>query len=171
MKRTQWQRLDVYARQLTPFALTMALVIVSVLPTHVPGLARVAPMLALMAVYYWAIYRPDLLPAYAVFALGLLQDSLSGTPMGVQAVVFLTVYGVLLTQRRFFAGKSFVIVWLGFAVVAAGAAAETWILVSAFHVTLMEPTAVLYQYAVTAGAFPLLAWLLIRWHHAFLRLE
>ena len=171
MKPSLWQRLDVLARQLTPFALTLILVVLSVVPTHLPGYARVAPMLALMAVYHWTVYRPDLLPAFAVFGLGLLQDSLSGMPMGVNVLVFLTVHGVVLLQRRFFTGKSFVIQWLGFNLVAAAAAAETWILMSAFYVTPMEPTAVLYQYVVTVGCFPLLAWALARWQQTFLRLE
>jgi rod shape-determining protein MreD len=171
MKPTVWQRLDIIARKLTPFALTLALIVLSVVPTHLPGFARVAPMLAVMAIYHWTLYRPELLPAAALFFLGLLQDSLSGTPLGVNVLVFLTVYGVVLSQRRFFAGKSFLITWLGFALVAAGAAAESWLLVSAFHVTLLEPTAVFYGYILTAGFFPVLAWIFIRWQQAFLRFE
>ena len=171
MKPTVWQRLDVIARKLTPFALTLALIVLSVVPTHLPGFARVAPMLAVMAIYHWTLNRPELLPAAALFFLGLLQDSLSGMPLGVNVLVFLTVYGVVLSQRRFFAGKSFLITWLGFALVAAGAAAESWLLVSAFHVTLLEPTAVFYGYIMTAGCFPVLAWIFIRWQQAFLRFE
>ncbi len=171
MKPTVWQRLDVIARKLTPFALTLALIVLSVVPTHLPGFARVAPMLAVMAIYHWTLYRPELMPAAALFFLGLLQDSLLGTPLGVNVLVFLTVYGVVLSQRRFFAGKSFLITWLGFALVAAGAAAESWLLVSAFHVTLLEPTAVFYGYILTAGFFPVLAWIFIRWQQAFLRFE
>ena len=171
MKPSLWQRLDVLARKLTPFGLTMALVVLSVVPTHLPGFARIAPMLGLMAIYHWAIYRPDLMPAYAVFLLGLLQDILSGTPIGVNVVVFLTVYGVVLTQRRFFVGKSFVIGWLGFALVAAGAAVEGWILVSAFHATVIDPRALVYHYLVTLSCFPLLAWVLMLWQQAFLRVD
>ena len=72
----------------------------------------------LMAVYHWAIFRPRLLPAYAVFLAGLLQDILSGAPLGVNALVFLVAYGVVLSQKKFFTGKSFLILWLGFALVA-----------------------------------------------------
>jgi rod shape-determining protein MreD len=171
MKRIVWQRIDVIARKSTPFTITLFLIILSIVPTHLPGFARVAPMLAVMAIYHWTLYRPELLPAVALFFLGLLQDSLSGTPLGVNVLVFLTVYGVVLTQRRFFAGKSFFVTWLGFVLVAAGATLEGWLLVSAFHVTLIETTAVLYCYVLTAGTFPLLAWMLIRWQQAFLRFE
>ena len=171
MRQTVWQRLDAVARNLTPFGLTLVLVILSVVPLHLPNFQQVAPGLALMAVYHWAIYRPNLLPASVVFLIGVLQDALMGLPIGVSALVFLTVYGVVLSQRRFFAGKSFVIVWLGFALVAAGAAFLSWLLVSAFNTTFLNPEAALYRYVVTIGAFPLLARIFLRWQRTFLRLE
>lgn len=171
MKPTLWHRLDALARRLTPFALTLVLVVVSVVPLHIPGFARVAPLLPLIAVYHWAIYRPALLPAFAVFVIGLLQDTLTGMPIGVNALVFLGVYGVVLSQRRFFAGKSFAVVWLGFAVVAAGAALSSWILVSVYYVTLVAPRPVLFQYLMTLGVFPLLVWVFLRWQRAFLESE
>lgn len=169
MRPALWQRLDIIARGLTPFGLTVILVLVGVVPLHIPGFASVAPMLALMAVYHWAIYRPELLPAVAVFLVGILQDMLMGLPVGVNALVFLTVYGVVLSQRGFLHGKSFAIVWLGFAVVAAGASLETWILVSAFNTAFANPRAVVYEYLVTLGCFPLVGWAFLRWQQAFLR--
>ncbi len=103
--------------------------------------------------------------------IGLLQDTLTGMPIGVNALVFLGVYGVVLSQRRFFAGKSFAVVWLGFAVVAAGAALSSWILVSVYYVTLVAPRPVLFQYLMTLGVFPLLVWVFLRWQRAFLESE
>ncbi len=171
MKPSLWHRLDALARRLTPFALTLILVVVGVVPLHITGLARVAPLLPLVAVYHWAIYRPRLLPAFAVFLIGLLQDPVSGTPIGVNALVFVGVYGIVLSQRRFFAGKSFAVVWLGFAVIAAGASLLSWILVSALNAALVAPRAVVFQYLVTLGVFPLLAWIFLRWQRAFLESE
>ena len=114
MKPSFWIRLDLLARRLTPFALTLILVMISLVPLPVPGYARVAPLLPLIGIYHWTIFRPELMPAYAVFVIGLLQDALAGMPIGVNAMAFLVVYGVVLSQRRFFVGKSFVILWLGF---------------------------------------------------------
>ena len=166
-----WQRMDLLARQLTPLMLTLVLVILNVVPLHIPGFSRVAPLLPLMAVYHWAIFRPRLLPAYAVFLIGLFQDILTGAPIGVNAFVFLAVYGAVLSQKRFFIGKSFFILWLGFSLIAAGAAVISWVLVSAFHVTLVEPRTVFFQYLLTLGVFPAVAWLFLRWQRAFLRLD
>ncbi len=168
MKSTVWYRLDALAKNLTPFGITLILVLVGVVPLFLPVYARVAPLLPVMAVYHWAMHRPRLLPAYAVFLIGFLQDVLTGMPIGVNIVVFLTIYGVVVSQRRFFAGKSFLISWFGFALVAAGAAAESWLLVSAIHVTLVDARAVLVQYLVTLGCFPVFAWFFLSWQRSVL---
>lgn len=169
MKPTPWQRLDGLARRLTPFGLTLVLLLVSLVPTHVPGFARIVPMLALMSIYHWVIHRPDLLPPIAAFAAGVLHDFLAGMPIGVTAVVFLAVHAVLVSQRRFFVGKTFAVMWMGFVLVAAAAAAASWGLVSAYNVRLVDPSAPTHQFLITVGAFPVVTWLLMRWQNAFLR--
>ncbi len=166
-----WQRMDVLARQLTPSIFTLALVILNVLPLHIPGFSSVAPLLPLMAVYHWAVFRPRLLPAYAVFLIGLLQDILTGAPIGVIALVFLVVYCAVLSQKRFVIGKSFFILWLGFSLIAAVAATINWLAVSILSATLVEPQTVFFQYLMTLGFFPAVAWFFMRWQRAFLRLE
>ncbi len=166
-----WHRMDVLARQLTPSVFTLALVILNVVPLHIPGFSNVAPLLPLMAVYHWAVFRPRLLPAYAVFMIGLLQDILTGAPIGVNALVFLVVYGAVLSQKRFFIGKSFFILWLGFSLIAAVAATINWLAVSILSATLVEPQTVFFQYLMTLGFFPAIAWIFLRWQRAFLRLK
>jgi rod shape-determining protein MreD len=163
-----WQQLDVLARKLTPFGLAFVLTILSIIPLPFEGYARVAPLLPLMAVYHWGIYRPQLFPAYAAFLIGLLEDSLSGTPMGENALVYLLIYGLVISQRTFFVGKSFAIYWLGFAFVVAGAMMASWILISLFHATPVGGEAVFFQFLLTLGCFPLVAWFFMRWQRAFL---
>ncbi len=169
MKPGLWHRMDLLARQLTPTMLTLVLVIINVVPLHIPGFSRVAPLLPLMAVYHWAVFRPRLLPAYAVFLIGILQDILTGAPIGVNALVFLAVYGAVLSQKQFFIGKSFFILWLGFSLIAAGAAVINWLAISILSVTLVEPRTVFFQYLLTIGCFPAIAWVFMRWQRAFLK--
>ena len=169
MKSGVWYRLDILTRVLTPFLLTLVLVILNIIPLEVPGLARIVPLLSLMAVYYWAVYRSDLFPAYAVFFIGLLQDIFSGAPIGVNAMVFLMVYGVVIWQHRFLFGKSFGIIWLGFTIVAAGAFAMTWVLISLWNFSIVDPRAVFFQYILTVGIFPALAWVFMRWQQFIIR--
>jgi rod shape-determining protein MreD len=164
-----WQKLDNLARSFTPFGLSLILVVLSVLPTHIPGYMQIAPVLALISVYHWAIYRPNLLPIFAVFILGLLQDLLLGTPVGLYVLVFLTVYGVVLSQRRFFVGKSFTIYWFGFAAISMLASIESYFLGSIWNVILLDFNAATFQYLILLGIFPAVAWVFLRWQQAFLQ--
>ena len=122
------QRLDRFARNLIPFALSLLLVIIGTLPLQIPGYGLVAANLALMSVFYWSVYRPDLLPPWVAFLIGLLQDILVGTPPGLNALVLLLARAMVVSQGRVFRGKSFLVMWWGFAMVALGAQVLVWLL-------------------------------------------
>ncbi len=169
MKPSPWVRMDIWVRHLVPFGMTMGLVLLSVMPVGLPGYARIAPMLPVMAVYYWAIYRPDLLPAWAAFAIGLLADILAGTPLGVNALVLLLVQSVTASQRRFFLAKSFLVAWWAFAILAAGAVGLSWLLVSLLDGRLIGLGSVAVEYVVMVGLFPVLTRLLAQMQLAFLK--
>lgn len=168
MKTTFWTRLDVSARRATPVALTILLVLIAVVPYRLPAFPAVTPAVALVAVYHWALYRPDLLPVGAVFLIGLLQDALTDVPLGVNAAILVAVHGIVTTQRRFFAGKGFPVTWFGFIVMAAAAFVASWILVCLFYLRLIAPAPLLFQLLMTIGIFPMLSWAFSRWQMAIL---
>jgi len=161
--------MDLWVRHLVPFAATLFLLLLTAVPTHVPGFAGIPPMLPLMGVYYWAIYRPDLLPAWAAFVIGLLADGLAGTPVGVNALVMLLVQGTAASQRRFFLGKSFTVTWWAFGLLTGGAIGLQWILVSALVGHTLDAGAVIFEYLLTLACFPLLTWTLARTQMAVLK--
>jgi len=169
MKPAFWQHLDLWARNISPVGLTVVLILLNIIPTHIPGYASIVPQLALMAVFHWTVFRPDLFPLWAIFVIGILQDSLSGAPMGLNTMVFLTVYGVVLGQRRFFLGKTFFVEWLGFSIIAAGAAFQAWVLLSAYYVYVVAPGPIIFQYFMTIAFYPILAWAMGRWHSSILK--
>ncbi|MCC7017040.1 MAG: rod shape-determining protein MreD [Rhodospirillales bacterium] len=166
MKPTFGQRMDIQARRLVPAAVTLALVLLAAVPLHVPGLARIMPLLALIGVYHWTAYRPDLMTAPVVFAIGVFQDIVGGGPLGLYAAVFLLVHGGIVSQARFFVGKGFVVLWFGFALMSAAAAVIAWVVMVLFNTALMDPWTLLYQYLLTLGVFPILSRLFLRWHPA-----
>ncbi|MBT6442047.1 MAG: rod shape-determining protein MreD [Alphaproteobacteria bacterium] len=162
------ERTDFTARSLLPFATVLLLVVASVVPWHLPGLAPVTPAFSLMAVYYWAIYRPDKLPYAATFAAGLLQDFLSGGPLGMTALVLLCVHGVVGSQRTFFHGKPFRVVWWGFSLVAPGAAAMSWVVASAYYGLLVPPLPLIVYVVLTVLLYPLLGFVFTKLHNGIL---
>ena len=152
-----WVRIDIIARSLIPFLLTLALVLVSQVPLHIPGYVKMMPMLAMISIYYWCIFRPDLMPMTLVFLLGLFQDMLSGAPLGLHSFLFLAGYALVASQRRFFQGTSFGIVWWGFMIVGAFVAFLEWLLSSLIGQTFLSPSPVLFSYLFSMAAFPILA--------------
>ena len=46
------EKVDARARTVLPFGLTLVVVLFGMTPTHIPGLAQITPMYALIAVYF-----------------------------------------------------------------------------------------------------------------------
>jgi len=169
LKPSPWVRMDTWLRHFVPFSVTLLLLLLTAVPSRFPGFAGITPMLPLMGVYYWAIYRPDLLPPWAAFGLGLLHDIVSGTPLGVNAMVLLLVQGVTVSQRRFFLAKTFLVAWWSFALLAGAAIGLSWLLVGLVNHQPLDPAPAMFEYLVTLGLFPLLTWGLARTQLAFLK--
>ena len=156
--------LDSTARQTFPVTVTAILLLGLSAPLGLPGQPQLQAAVALACVFFWSVFRPDSMPPVAAFLLGLLTDLLSLSPPGLTVLVLLIVHGVALRTRRFVAAQGFVVVWLVFVAVAAGASAIEWALTSVLVFRLLPPGPALLQFGVSAGFYPLLAMLFIRAH-------
>lgn len=139
-----------------PIAATAMLALLSAVPTHLPNFQMITPVFVLASVYFFAIYQPSLLPAPAVFAIGLFQDALLGLPFGLSALVLLGAYGVIVQQRNAFRGRPLLIAWAGFAIVTPVTVAVTWLLVSALGGALVPPMPAVFQALLTVAIYPLI---------------
>ena len=169
MKLTVWQRLDLFSRQLTPFLLTVLLIFISSVPYEIPNLGRVMPLLSLIAIFHWGVYRAELFPNYAVFFIGFFQDVLSGVPIGIHTLIYILAYNLILTQQRFFAGKSFYIIWLGFAVVSAVVMFLLWGAISILNGVVIDFAPVISQYGIGVGMYPIISYAFSRWQQLILQ--
>jgi rod shape-determining protein MreD len=109
------------------------------------------------------------LPAWAAFGIGLLHDIIAGTPFGVNALVMVLVQGVSASQRKFFLGKSFMVAWWAFGLLAAGSSVLSWLMMSSLTGRLIDLGPAFFQYMLTLALFPLLTRLLARTQMAFLK--
>ncbi len=165
MQTTVLQRMDLTARRFVPFGVTLMLMLFAMTPTFIPGLSHITPMYALMAVYFWSIYRPDLLGYGATFGIGVLEDLLAGTPLGSGALILLLCQRVVFHQQKFFNNKPFGIIWLAFALVAAGAGLLRWICVGLVAPSGFTPIGQMLTATVMSIAlYPVIGWLLAKAH-------
>lgn len=169
MRATVTEQLDRTTRQLVPVALTLAFVLISVVPVQVSGYGAIAPAVSLIAVFYWAMSRPDLQPAIAVFAIGLVEDVLHGYPLGGTAAVLLLAHLVVLWQARYLHGKSYWVVWLAFALIALGAGLLRWLIVSGIDGAAADLPGAFFQVLMTVAVFPVVTLMLARVQSSVLR--
>jgi rod shape-determining protein MreD len=156
--------------RIVPVLSTFVFVVISVVPLQLPGFAAVSPSFALMAVYHWTVYRPDLLPQSAVFALGILLDLLTGTPyIGASALTLLIARTAVLMNRRHFVNRDFTLLWLGFLALAAGIFVFMWALIGLLSGHILDVRPVAFEAALTVAGYPVGSYILARLHRAFLR--
>src|SRR5215475_152877 len=104
-----------FAAALVPVLCGLLGVILSNLPITLFGGLVPAPLLGFIPIYFWCLVRPDLMTPAAAFAVGLLQDVMSGGPPGVWTLSFVIAYAVIQRQREAFAGLAGVAAVVGFA--------------------------------------------------------
>ena len=155
------QRLDQQARATLPLLSGLLLTLLNVIVWPVPYLGGITPALSLVAVYYWAVYRPDLFTPLMAFAIGLIHDALNGLPLGLSALLFTALHQLAYTQRRFFIGHPFFMLWAGFALTMLVAGFGQWLLLTIIDWQRLNPMPAILQASLTIGLFPALAWLLI----------
>jgi rod shape-determining protein MreD len=152
------------ARLAAPQVLLGLMVVLSVLSLPVPHAGEVRPSLVLMTVYYWAIYRPTLVPPALCFTVGLLLDILSGMPLGLNALTLVAVQWIVRDQRRFLMGQPYMAIWAVFGLVAMLTAGLQWGLYGLLHQawTPLLPLAASVVFSLLL--FPLVTLLLIFVH-------
>lgn len=162
------QRFDQGARRILPFGLSLLFLFGGVVTWPLPHIGAIAPSLGLAAIYYWALHRPDLLTPLGVFFLGLLNDGMNYLPFGLSAFIFVAVYQLALSQRRYFVGQVFYMLWAGFGLVAVLAMVVQWLGLSIFGDNPVPFGLVFVQTLLSVVIFPAPAWILIHIQRLFL---
>lgn len=143
---------------ITPASVALFLILLSAVPSEIPDLARITPLFALTAIYYWSVYRPTMMPVVLVFLLGLLQDLLSGGVIGLTALVFVVVRQLSVSQRRILASNPFIVSWSGFGLITIGAELFRWAVGCIFFEKILSLGPVGASAALTIALYPPFAW-------------
>lgn len=144
------------------FALLLSLIMLA--PAARGAAGYIMPHLTLMFVYYWTIHRPALVPPPVTAIIGLFQDLLWGSPLGLTVILLLLTQAFLVNQQALFTRRSFIIGWIGFAAVTVVAMAVGWFLASAYATEIMPPTPMIIHALSTIAAYPLAGWI-FGWLH------
>ncbi|MDP3936277.1 MAG: hypothetical protein Q8Q56_04755 [Alphaproteobacteria bacterium] len=111
--------------------------------------------LAYIAIFYWSVFRSDLVPISLLLGLGLISDSLSGHLLGEETFLYLALMSIIHMDRRFLLHKEFSYLWqsIGSLIVVMGVG--KWILA----LQLQLPFSLMYQiFDVMVGILFFPAW-------------
>ena len=142
-----------FAAALVPVLCGLLGVVIANIPISFVGGLVPPPLLGLIPVYFWCLVRPDLMTPAAAFAIGVLEDIMSGSPPGVWTLGFVVAYAVVARQRDSFAGLAGIAAVLGFAVAALAACATATIAVALLYARLPPLGAVVAELAMTVAAY------------------
>ena len=161
---TLGRRLDAAGRRLIPAVSTIAIVVLLAFPLGLPGGPELQQAVALVLVFFWSLYRPGSMPPSMAFLVGLFCDLLGPAPPGIAMLTLVTVNGVCARARTPLIRRGFLVVWLAFAGIAAPAFAFQWVLTTALEWRVVPATPAVFEWALAAGFYPLIAVVLIRLH-------
>jgi len=156
------------AARLIPFATMVLAALVSIIPLRIPGYAALTPAFTLMAAYHWTIYRPDLLPPSVLFGVGLVEDLLTGGPVGVTPLLLLVARAAVLKYRRLFVNRGFAFVWSGFTVLAGIGLLAMWAVHCGLDFAVLDFRSTLFRTVLTIASFPAASFLVGRTQRALI---
>ncbi len=147
-----------------PYLLMSLLFVLNIISLSYPLNGGVKVPLILMAIYYWSIFRPSIVPSWFVFIVGIAFDFLGGSPLGMNASIFVAVQWIISDQRRFLMGQPFVMVWCGFCVVAVLATFVQWFFFGLIHFQWTFSESIWISLVLGVSLFPFVSVLLYLTH-------
>lgn len=151
-------------RLAVPHVLLLMLYCVELVPLYFPGSAAVKPFFFIMGVYYWAVFRPTLIPPFYLFLLGIGMDFLTLLPTGSHAAIYLLIYWIVRMQRRYLMGQPFSIIYSGFILVAVVYAGLLWVINALYYMQLISPLPVLGYLLFSILLFPFIIFIFVLTH-------
>jgi len=111
----------------------------------------------LPTIYYWAIYRPTILPPLLLFIAGLIKDLFLANPyIGLTSCLFLAVYLLTKQQRSYLAGQSFIMIWVGYCIVASSTMFVYWLVHCLHQLSFEHVLEFLFETLCMIILFPLI---------------
>ncbi len=136
------------------------LLVLNMMALPLPFLGDVNPAWALIAIFYWSVYRPTLVPPALCFGAGLAIDLLSGGVVGMNAFIFVIVQMLVRSQRRFLMGQPYMMTWLVFGLMVLSIGVVQWGMQSLVQAQLLSVLPILISALASFFIFPYISLLL-----------
>lgn len=115
------------------------------------------PSLFLIPIFYWLVFRPDWIPLWGLFGIGIFYDALMNNTLGLSS--FLLMMSVLASHhlRPLLSPQHFYLVWGSFSF-------YSLCYLSAYGLLTGGRTPLFFSWIYGVILYPLIAWALSRLH-------
>lgn len=127
----------------------------------------ISPDYALCVLYFWAIYRPDLIPLRLLLITGIMIDMLKGGMIGLTPLLWLIAYSCVLSQRRFLVRANFLTLWVVLGGLFLLIHSLEWGLILFLKKSWISPLPLGVDFLLTLGIYPFISFSLSRMRSIF----
>ncbi len=147
-----------------PFLSVMLLVGIDLAPVPSAAPTSLSPLLCLCGIFYWTIHRPDLFGNALVLCATIVLDATAGLPLGLTGAALFATRLLLIAPPRFFAGRTFLVIWACFSLAVTVLLTLRWLLASLYFQHLFAFRPVAFELLLTIAAYPLASLVLAAMH-------
>jgi rod shape-determining protein MreD len=154
-----YQKLESWFKSKLPFGLIIVLIILSHVPFKLGYSLDIRPFFAMGCVFYWALFRPDVLGYGSSFFAGVVEDLMGGAPFGVNSLAYLIIYAITVDQRRYLINRSFQVTWAGFSLISLVSMLIQFLFTSLIYAKLAPFSIAFINYLVLVCSYPIISFL------------
>ncbi len=103
-----------FSFNLIPAFTILLSVFLTIIPYKVSNVSLLMPLVVYIVIYFWTIYRPQMVPQILVLILGLFKDVVESNILGLSAVSFLLFQVIIQSQRKYILNNLFIVIWAEF---------------------------------------------------------
>lgn len=144
---------DTFLRFFAAYVVIIFFIILDVQAYGSQSVQELKPLLSCLALFYWSVYRPTLIPIWLAFIFGLMIDVYGGY-LGLNALGFTLIRFIISSQRRLFVGQPFINIFLGFSVAILLFYAMQWSVMAMLSGTMVSPILISMKIISAIVTFP-----------------
>ncbi len=137
-----------------PYILVIVFLFFSTIPLGALGLNVCRPMIQLMLVFFFALYRPYFYPYWFLFLIGMFYDAVLGLPLGMNALTNILLKAVVLAIRNKYLRAPFGAIWVQFLVLISAVVLLQWFIMSVTYGHFFNGNIVAIQLLLSMALYP-----------------
>lgn len=151
------ETLTAYLQKLLPLLTSIFLLFLSYMPFNILMPTSIHPSISIICVYYWMLHRSDVFNLFSVFVLGFVEDLISMAPWGSNVFELLILYVLISNLLKYFNGKPFEVMWIGFVPAVFLSMLARWFIISIYYSQFLPFGMLMFSFLITVAAYPIVS--------------